>query len=352
MEKLLEKYSDVKVGYSVGDKIKGKIIQIEDDRVLVDIGGKSEGIVAEKAFKEAENYIKTLKVGDEVEAMVIVPETRDGYTILSFRKAVYDAIWKRLEDLEKGTDTIFVEVKGVTPAGVTVFVEGLTGFIPRSQLGKAALENLESLPGEKVEVTVIDSDRSSDKVILSEKEVSEAQEMALIKKAVENIKEGEVFDGIVESVYDFGCFVKVDKKVGKENTELEGLVHISELSWEKIRRTEELVKPGDKVKVKVIGKTKGKLAFSVKQAQDDPWKKVEKFKKDEKIKGKVVKITDFGVFVELEPGIEGLVHMTKIPPNVSFEKGQEINVTIEEIDVENRKIGLSLVLTSKPLGYK
>lgn len=352
MEKLLEKYSDVKVGYSVGDKIKGKIIQIEDDRVLVDIGGKSEGIVAEKAFKEAENYIKTLKVGDEVEAMVIVPETRDGYTILSFRKAVYDAIWKRLEDLEKGTDTIFVEVKGVTPAGVTVFVEGLTGFIPRSQLGKAALENLESLPGEKVEVTVIDSDRSSDKVILSEKEVSEAQEMALIKKAVENIKEGEVFDGIVESVYDFGCFVKVDKKVGKENTELEGLVHISELSWEKIRRTEELVKPGDKVKVKMIGKTKGKLAFSVKQAQDDPWKKVEKFKKDEKIKGKVVKITDFGVFVELEPGIEGLVHMTKIPPNVSFEKGQEINVTIEEIDVENRKIGLSLVLTSKPLGYK
>lgn len=352
MEQLLEKYSGVKAGFYVGDKVKGKILRIEENRVILDIGGKSEGMVAEKAFKEAENYIKTLKEGDEIEAMVIVPETREGYTILSFRKAVYDAIWKRLEELEKGTDTIFVEVKGVSPSGVTVFVEGLTGFIPRSQLGKAALENLESLPGERIEVAVIDADRTNDKVILSEKEVSEAEEMALAKKAVEDIKEGDIFEGTVESIYDFGCFVKVEKMVKKSEAVLEGLVHISELSWEKVRKTEDSVKTGDKVKVKVIGKTKGKLAFSIKQAQDDPWMKIEKYKKDEKVKGRVVKITDFGVFVALESGVEGLIHMTKIPPNINFEKGQEINVTIEEVDKENRKIALGLVLTSKPVGYK
>jgi len=139
----------------------------------------------------------------------------------------------------------------------------------------------------------------------------------------------------------------------KEEVELEGLVHISELSWDKVGRAEDAFKAGDEVKVKVIGKTNGKLAFSIRQTQVDPWDKIEdKYKKESRVKGKISKLTDFGVFVQLEPGIEGLVHLTKIPPGKSLAKGDSVNVYVEEIDPKEKRISLGLVLTEKPVGYK
>jgi small subunit ribosomal protein S1 len=353
MDELLEKYGSKVKNYSRGDRVEGTILEITPKRVVVDIGGKSEGLIAEKTYKEAESYIKTLKVGDKISASIIVTETPEGFCVLSLRKVVRDAIWKKIaESLSKHTP-MSIEGKAVNAAGVMVNISGLTGFIPKSQLGREAAKSPNSLIGKRFEAVVIDADRTGNKIVLSEKEVSEKEELGFIREAIEKIKEGDEFEGEVGGIYDFGCFVKITTGKGKTSTKLEGLVHISELSWDKVVKPSDVVSVGEKVKVKVIGKTKGKLAFSIKQAQDDPWEDVsKKYKKDKKVKGRVTKLSDFGIFVALEPGIEGLIHMTKIPPGKSFNKGDEVNVYVEEVNKKARKISLGLVLTEKPVGYK
>lgn len=351
MKKLLELYGGKPKGLSVGQKIKGKVVEITPKKVLLDIGAKSEGVVAEKAFVEAKSFIKGLKAGDEVETNVLISETPDGFTVLSLRKAAHNAAWKKLEKAKKDDKEIVVLGKGVNPSGAVIEVMGLNGFIPTSQIGREVLKNTSSLIDKNFKVKIIELNRVANKIILSEKAVSESEDIKLIKKAMIKIKDGEIYKGVVTTVSDFGCFVRI--KVGKEKLDIEGLVHVSELSWEKIDRPSSIVKEGDKIKVKIIGKRQGKLSLSLKQAQEDPWKKAEtEYKKDTKVRGKVVRTSDFGVFVQLKPGVEGLVHMTKIPPGKKIEKGQELNVYVEEVDARARKISLGLVLTTKPVGYK
>ena len=366
MSELLEQYGSAR-GLSIGDMIEGVILEITSKRVVFDIGGKSEGMVAEKAFKEAENFIKTLKVGDKLQAKVLVPETQEGFTILSLRQASSDASWKKLEKLKNDAIPVKCFIRVVNPSGLIVDFDGFSGFITKSQLGKEILKETQNLVGTKIEAVVIDLDRKSNKIILSEKEVSEKEQLEFVKKALKVIKEGDIFVGEVTSVYDFGCFVKICVPLSKKKKDplagrqvfLEGLVHISELSWDKIDRPSNLVSQGDKVKVKVIGKLEspgrqaGKLALSIKQAQKDPWQNIEKkYKKDGKVSGKVVKISGFGTFVSLEPGVEGLIHITKIPPGKKLIIGEKVNVYIEEVDKKSRRISLGLVLTEKPVGYK
>lgn len=354
MDDLLEKYGSKVKNYSRGDVVEGIILEIAPKRVVVDIGGKSEGLIAEKSYKEAENYIKTLKVGDKISASIIVTETPDGFCVLSLRKAVRDVIWKKIEESLSKLTPISVEGKAVNTAGVMVNIGGLTGFIPKSQLGSEMAKSPNLLVGKRFKVVVIDADRTDNKIVLSEKEVSEKEELGFAREAIKEIKEGDTFVGEVGGIYDFGCFVKIaTKEKGKASIELEGLVHISELSWDKVAKTSDVVSEGDNVKVKVIGKTGGKLAFSIKQAQVDPWNNVsEKYKKDKKVEGKISKLSEFGVFVTLEPGVEGLIHITKIPSEKSFNKGDKVNVYVEEVNQKARKISLGLVLTAKPVGYK
>jgi ribosomal protein S1 len=362
MDDLLTKYSSQSVSLSRGDKVTGTIVSITPKRVVVDIGGKSEGIVAEKAFREAQSYIKTLKVGDKVEASVIVSETPEGFVILSFRHTMRNTVWEKVKEAKEKLTPITVEGKSVNSAGVVVVVDGLIGFVPKSQLGKDTTGKIQSLVGKKFKAIVIDYDRENKKIVLSEKEVSEKEQLALARRAMKNLREGDIYDGEVITIYDFGCFVEIKATVGKgkvqktkrkQKVPLEGLVHISELSWEKVEKPGDVVRIGDKIKVKVIGKSSGKLALSVKQIQDDPWKGADKkYKKEKKVKGKVTKLSDFGVFVALEPGLEGLIHTTKIPPGKKLAKGDEVNVYIEEVDVKGRRISLGLVLTQKPVGYK
>jgi small subunit ribosomal protein S1 len=353
MEELLAKYGGTPKGLSVGQRVKGKVTEKTSSRLLLNIGAKTEGVVAEKAFDEARSFIKDLEIGDEVEAEVIIPETPEGFSILSLRRSSQNAIWKKLEKAKKDKKAVVVLGKAVNPSGVVVEVMGMNGFIPGSQIGKEALKDTSNLIGKNFKAQVIELNKSSNKVVLSEKAVSEAEDIKLIKEATEKIIEGKVYDGVVTTVSDFGCFVRIEEKVGKKTVGVEGLVHISELSWEKIDKTKDFVKEGEKVKVKVIGKRNGRLSLSIKHAQKDPWEDVEKkYKKDKKVKGKVVRVSDFGVFVQLEPGVEGLIHLTKIPPGKKYERGQEVNCYIEEVDVNSRKISLGLVLTAKPVGYK
>ena len=355
MGDLMEMYGkDVKVkGFAIGDIVHGEIVDISPGRVAIDIGGKSEGVVAEKAYNEVQDYIQTLKVGQKVEAKVIVPETPDGRTILSFRHTAKKVAWEELEKAEKNDEIIEVFAVDTNRAGVVVEYVNLTGFIPKSHLGKDTPEDFSVLNGKRINVRVLSLDREESRIVFSEKAVSEAEEIALQDKAMKNIKEGEMYDGVVTTIYEFGAFVRIQVDINGEEVPVEGLVHISELSWAKVDSAKEEIEEGDKVKVRVIGKKDGKLALSMKQTKDDPWENIEKsYTKDQKVKGSVVRTTDFGIFVELEPGVEGLIHMTKIPPGKTYEEGDDVNLYIEEVNKAHRKIGLGLVLTAKPVGYK
>ena len=353
MEKLLKLYGGKPKSLKRGQEVVGVVIEKNPKSLVLDIGAKAEGIVAEKAFEEAKDYIKSLKVGDKVTAEVIVGENPEGYVILSLRKVAQEAAWKKLLEAKKKNKPVGVLVKAANPSGLLVEVAGLTGFIPGSQLSRSLSQNPAKLVGSVLKALIIELDREENKIVLSEREVSEEEDIKLIKEALEQIREGEIYSGKVTTITDFGCFVKISVKVGSQKVNLEGLVHISELSWEKVEKVSDVVSEGDRVKVSVIGKKQSKLALSIKQAEKDPWLEAEKrYQKETRLKGKVVKISDFGCFVQLEPGIEGLVHVTKIPPNMRLQLGQEVSDYIEEIDAKARKISLGLVLTEKPVGYK
>jgi small subunit ribosomal protein S1 len=356
MEDLLSKYGGRTplVNLEKSQMVEGEVVDILPDKVIIDIGGKSEGVVAEKAFKEARNFIATLKVGDKVKAKVLVPETIDGIAILSLRESARDQVWKKIEESDKTEKPIKVKGISLKSSGLMIDYKGLAGFIPNSQLGKKAIKNPQALIGESFEAIVIESDRNERRIVLSELLVSDADLVKKQKKAMDKVSVGDIFEGEVTTLADFGCFVRLKVTVaGKEKVDLEGLVHVSELSWEKVGKPDDIVSEGDKVKIKVINKQDGKLALSMKQAESDPWETAaNKYKKDEKFEGIVSKMTDFGLFVRLEPGIEGLVHVTKIPPGKVYEVGDDINVYVEDMDNKERKISLGLVLTAKPLGYR
>ncbi|MFH1971228.1 MAG: S1 RNA-binding domain-containing protein [Patescibacteria group bacterium] len=349
MEELLLLSNSKVKGFSKAEKVKGIVAAKNPKSLILDIGGKSEGVVAENAFIEARDLIKTLEIGDEVNAIVLIPETKEGTVLLSLRHAANDAIWEKLEKHFKNKKEISVKGKSASRAGIMVEVEGIYGFIPASQVAKK-YSDLDELVEKSFKAIIIDLNRRNNKIVLSEKEVSEAGEIKLNKEALEKVKEGEIYEGKVITITNFGCFVRldIDKKV-----EVEGLVHISEIAWEKVRKVTDILKEGDKVKVKVLEVRDGRLSLSIKHAQKDPWDDIaKKYKQEQKIKGSVTKVSDFGIFVQIEPGVEGLVHITKIPPATKFNIGDKVNCYIEEVDSKEKRISLGITLTAKPINYK
>ena len=345
MEELLKKYGSKVKGFSRGEKIQARLIETTKKFALFDVGGKTEGILRDAYFQEARDYLKTLKVGDTVSALVMEPETSSGNVLLSLRHAASDSLWERLAELKTKGSIISVAIKNTSPSGISVQYEGINGFIPTSHISKVTSKNIDSLR-DSLKVKVLEVDKSNKKVMFSEKAVTEAKEIKELQKVLENIKTGQLYKGKVITVTNFGVFVEIKEGI-------EGLVHVSELSWEKVNRPSDVYKVGDKVEVKVLGQTDGKLSLSIKQAQKDPWTGVsKKYKAETHFQGKIIRNSDFGTFVQLEPGIEGLIHMTKIPPATKLNIGDAVNVYIEEIDEKNKKIALGLVLSAKPLGYK
>lgn len=355
MAELLATYSDKKPvnlgGLKKGQRVLGIVIEKTPKTLILDIGGKSEGVIAEKAYQEAREFIKNLNVGDEIAADVLVPETTDGFTILSLRQSSQDSSWNSLEKALKDQDTLTANVVAVNSAGLTVSILGVMGFVPTSHLGKELVKNQNDIANKNIQVQIIELDRKSNRVVLSEKNVSDAGDIKAQKAVLDKLKEGNVYDAEVTAVTDFGAFAKVVPD--KRSAGVEGLVHISELAWQRTEKPSDVIKVGDKIKVRVLGLRDGKLSLSIKQAQDDPWEKeAKKYKKDDNISGKITRTSDFGVFVELTHGVEGLIHMTKIAPGQKYEVGSSVNATIEEIDLKAKKISLSPILTAKPIGYK
>lgn len=356
MEELLAMHDAEIKTFSYLDVIDAEFLEMGERSATFRVGGKTRGVIREDSFIEAKAYIKKLKKGDVVRALVLDPETPDGFVLLSLRHAAKDDFWKRIKKFHKEEKTIEVIGQSASNHGLMVSYESETAFIPASQFTKEKSKNLDEQVGERIKVKIIDVDEKNERIVLSERAVSEADDIAKMKKALASFKKGEKYKGTVSTVVSFGAFVEIPVSIKdvEEKITVEGLVHVSELSWSKVDNPEEVVEEGQEVEVVVLGVDKNKLALSMRQAQEDPWKKVtSKYKADDKLKATIVRISDFGAFVELEPGIEGLIHMTKIAPGTSLKEGQEVNVYIEEIDEKNKKISLGMVVTtSKPVGYR
>lgn len=348
MDELLTKTGYQIKGFSRGDKVKGKVLDIGPKFIILDIGAKSEGVVTDREFEAVKHFVKNLALGDEIEVQILSPEEK-GQIVLSIREAAEKYAWKILEDTVLASGEIDCRVESVAKGGLNVLVMGLNGYIPGSQLGSFLAKNPSSALDKTLKVKAIEVDREKNRIVLSEKAVSEAELLAVQEEIVKKIKPGEKFRGKVVGIVNFGAFVQIEK----DKVALDGLVHLSELSWQKVSSPEEVVKLGDEVDVVVIGREKGRLSFSMKQAQEDPWKEiVKKYKEEVRVKGKVIRLGDFGAIIGLEPGIEGLVHLSKIPAGISLKEGSSVDCFIEKVDQKSRKISLGLVLKTKPAGYK
>ena len=326
MDELLAK-AGVKIkSFRRGEKIDAKFVEFFGNSALFDIGGKAEGLLSDIYFDEARDFVKNLKIGDVVRATVINPEGSDGRVLLSLRHAAAESVWGKLEELVKEEKIVSVSVLGANEKGLSVEFEGNSGFVPANHLGQKALADMDSLVGTHLKVKVVEIDKARKRILFSERAVSEAESMEAVKQATAAVTEGEVFEAKVKQLTTYGAFVEISVKVGKKETPVEGMVHVSEIAWEKVKEPASVLTVGQVVKVKILAARNGKVSCSIKQALADPWLTAgERFKKDDKVKGVVVRKSDFGVFVQLEPGIEGLIHMTKIAPGTKMEMGQEIN---------------------------
>lgn len=371
-----------------GDTVTGKIVSKEKRTMVIDLGAKTEGIVSDKEFDFATDFIKDLKAGDSITAVVISSENDRGQVILSLKNAASDAKW---EYFEKAMETEEVlEAKGleVNRGGLIVVVNGVRGFVPSSQFGRAFVGKIQQLKGATFKVKAIEVDREKNRLIFSERHVSEAKELAQKDMAVKKVEIGGTYEGVVSGVMHFGLFVTVEIPVdGKTATAeseaapqtesetaaktegetaeaapearnvgyVEGLIHISEISWEKVNHPKDYHKIGDRLKVRVLGiddKT-GKLNLSIKQLQQDPWQKIaESYPIGTTFTGKVTRIESFGAFVNVEPGVDGLIHASKLDPSRDLKAGDEVTVNVESVSPEQRRMSLSMVLTEVPMGYK
>jgi ribosomal protein S1 len=344
-----------------GDVLKGLVTEISRKMVLVDIGAKTEGVVLDKEIEAASDLVAQLKVGDQIEVFVKHPENDQGQILLSLRQAAEDKRWETFEEwLETGKA---IEVKGleVNKGGLIVQIDATRGFVPSSQFSQEFLGQMDKLVGKGFKAQVIEVDREQNRLIFSEKAISEAEELAKKDEAIKAVKVNDILDGVVSGIMPFGVFVTVSVPLTEKGDseehhgKVEGLIHISEISWEKVSDPNQHYKTGDKVKVQVIGieESTGKLNLSVKRLMHDPWSGIkDRYAEGTKHSGKVIQLAPYGVLVNFEAGIDGLIHVSKMPPGREFKVGDEVDTYIEMLDVEHRRMSLGVVLTEKPVGYK
>jgi len=335
----------------VGDIVKGKVIDIERSEIRVDIEGFTTGIVRGKEFFDAGSEPADLKIGDEVEATVIELENENGEMELSFRFAGHQRAWDELSALKNGSLPVKAVITDANKGGLMVKVGKVPGFLPVSQLTpehyprvpggdkNKILERLRSYIGQDFSVKVIDVNESEEKLIVSEKANWEEKQ----KEVIAGYKAGETVEGKVTAVTDFGVFVEFGQD------KLEGLVHISELAWQRIDDPNDLVKVGDVIKAEIINVEGSKIFLSMKKLKDDPWKSIgDKYQVGQTVKGKVLKVNPFGLFVELDPDIHGLAHISELSDKQISDAGEAakpgdvLDFKILSLEPANHRLGLSL----------
>lgn len=327
-----------------GDVVEGVITSVKKHEVWVDMGANGVGVIFRREAGPG-----AMKEGEPITASIVDPELDEGYALLSMKRAVKDKGWGELQRQFEDQEVVEVSPYDANRGGLLVELEGIRGFLPVSQLAAEhyprvsdsdkdqILSKLNALIGQTLRVRILDVSRKDNKLIFSEKEAVRGDMAGRLEK----LKVGDEVEGSVTGVIDFGAFVNVDG--------IEGLVHISEISWERVEDPKKYVKVGDVIKAKIIAIDKDRLSLSIKQMSDDPWlSEVKKFKKGEVVEGKITRITPFGAFVQLSPAVEALVHVSEmsddegIDPEAIFKLNEKKKFKVIDVDTDNRKIALSL----------
>jgi 4-hydroxy-3-methylbut-2-enyl diphosphate reductase len=330
--------------FKKGDIITGQVVQINDDEVMVDVGGKSEGIipVSELSVSKVEDPSTLVKPGDKIEVQVIKVENDEGHPILSKRRVEREKSWEKLEQAFDNEEIIEGKVLEVVKGGILVDV-GLRGFVPASLVDTGYVENLENFVGETVTLKVIELDRNKNKIVLSRKVVLEEEIAKKREETWDNLEEGQVKKGTVQRLTGFGAFVDIGG--------VDGLLHVSEISWGRVDHPRDVLAEGQEVEVKVlsIDKEKERVSLGLKQLTESPWERAARtYPVGDIVSGKVLRTTPFGAFVEVEPGVEGLVHISQLAEEhiVKTEDvvnvGDEIKVKVLSVDTEAQRMSLSL----------
>lgn len=328
-----------------GGIVTGTVVQVGRDEVFVDIGYKSEGIIPRNELSVHPDIqpADIVKVGDEIEVFVLKQEGKDGYPILSKKRADARKGWVTVEEALNSDTVLSVPVIEVVKGGLIVNINGIRGFVPASQVERRFVSDLSSYVGKELRVKILEIDRSKNKLVLSQKVVLEKEAAKSKEQTMAAIEEGQIRQGIVRRLTDYGAFVDIGG--------IEGLLHVSEMSWQRVKDPASIVKVGDTISVMVLklDKEHHKISLGLKQTQTDPWAEAaRKYQVGETYKGKVVRLAKFGAFVSLEPGIDGLIHLSQlaenrvIKPEDVVSVGDEVTVKIIDVHPQERRIGLSI----------
>ena len=331
--------------FDEGDLVNGTVVKIEHDEVLVDIGFKSEGVipVRELSIRKDANPADIVALGDPIEALVLQKEDKDGRLVLSKKRAEYERAWNRIEEKFNSGENVEGEVIEVVKGGLILDI-GLRGFLPASLVDLRRVKDLTSYMGTRIEARVIEMDRNRNNVVLSRRVVLEESRKAERSEILSKLKSGMRLQGTVSSIVDFGAFVDLGG--------IDGLIHISELSWNHVNHPSEVVKVGQEVEVEV-------LDVGLKQTTEDPWRALaKKYPVGAIVEGTVTKLVPFGAFVDLGEGIEGLVHISEMAnkhvdqPSQVTHVGDKVQVKVMEIDLDRRRISLSMKSAAETLGVE
>lgn len=335
---------------SQGEVIKGRILSVGKNEVYVDVDGVGIGVVRGRELYDDEQILSSLKVGDEVFASVIEIENKEGNIELSFRKAGLERVWQTMREKMELKEVVHTKILEANKGGLMVKINGVVGFLPVSQLAPShyprvedgdknkILSVLRGFVGQDFDVRIITAEQNGEKLIVSERAVMEDELMQKVGK----LSIGDVVDGEVTGVVDFGAFMKF-------GNDLEGLIHISELAWQRIENPKDIVKVGDKVKAQIIAIDNDRVSLSLKRLQKDPWEDaVKKYKIGQVVTGKVLKLAPFGAFVELDPEIHGLAHLGELSSEkiqdaaAVLKEGEEREFKIISIEPQEHRLGLSV----------
>ncbi|HUB37052.1 MAG TPA: 30S ribosomal protein S1 [Solirubrobacteraceae bacterium] len=326
-----------------GEVVTGHVVRIDNDEVLVDIGYKSEGVIPanELSIRKAVDPGEEVHLGEEVDAIVLTKEDQDGRLIMSKKRARFEKAWRRIEAAAESGEPVEGTVIEVVKGGLIIDL-GVRGFLPASLVDIRRVPNLDEYMGTKIETKVIELNRSRNNVVLSRRAVLEEERKEVRQQILDRLQPGLVVEGQISNIVDFGAFVDLDG--------IDGLIHISELSWSHVNHPSEILNIGDTVQVKVldIDRDRQRISLGLKQTQEDPWQRiVDTYNVGDELAGKVTKVVTFGAFVEILDGVEGLVHISELAahhvesPREIVHPGDEIRVKILEIDSERRRLSLS-----------
>jgi small subunit ribosomal protein S1 len=342
--KIVPNYAATMISFNEGDVVKGKVVRIDKDEVLVDIGYKSEGVIpsGELSIRKSVDPSDEVELGEEVDALVLTKEDAEGRLVLSKKRARFEKAWRRIEAAAESGEPVEGSVIEVVKGGLILDL-GVRGFLPASLVDIRRVHNLDEFLGQKLECKVIELNRSRNNVVLSRRAVLEEERKEVREQILGRLQPGQVVDGKISNIVDFGAFVDLDG--------IDGLIHISELSWSHVNHPSEVVSIGDTVRIKVldIDRDRQRISLGLKQTQEDPWQRViSTYRSGDVLEGTVTKVVAFGAFVEILPGVEGLVHISELAdhhvesPSEVVEPGTKLNVKILEIDEERRRLSLSI----------